>query len=209
MNVSNIFEVREGVGYDKRIGSHYWYPGFGYGGSCLPKDVKELAAYAKAIHQSGNLMIKINELNDERIPQFMQKYSEILGGWKDKKVAVLGLSFKPNTDDMREAPSTKVIPMLVQAGANVTAYDPIAIPTAKAWFPDWNITYAATVKEALQDADAVMILAEWPELISLEVSELAPLVTPKALFIDARNQYATERQAIREAGLQYMGVGLV
>ena len=209
VNGANIFEVIEGIGYDKRIGSHYWYPGFGYGGSCLPKDVKELAAYAKAIHQSGNLMIKINELNDERIPQFMQKYSEILGGWKDKKVAVLGLSFKPNTDDMREAPSTKVIPMLVQAGANVTAYDPIAIPTAKAWFPDWNITYAATVKEALQDADAVMILAEWPELISLEVSELAPLVTPKALFIDARNQYATERQAIREAGLQYMGVGLV
>ncbi len=209
VNGANILEVIEGIGYDKRIGEHYWYPGLGYGGSCLPKDVKELAAYAKAIHQNGNLMIKINELNGERIPQFMQKYSEILGGWKDKKVAVLGLSFKPNTDDMREAPSTKVIPLLIQAGANVSAYDPMAIHTAKAWFPDWHITYAATVKEALQNADAVMVLVEWPEIISLEVSDLVKLVKPNALVIDARNQYATKRQDIQKAGLRYMGVGVV
>ena len=209
VNGANILEVIEGIGQDKRIGKHYWYPGLGYGGSCYPKDVKELAAYSKAIGQNGNLMIKINELNNDRIPQLMQKYGEQLGGWKDKKVAVLGLSFKPITDDMREAPSTKVIPLLIQAGANVLAYDPMAIPTAKAWFPDWKVTYAATVKAALQDADAVMVLVEWPELISLEISEFEAAVKPKALLIDARNQYANKRQAIQKAGLRYIGVGVV
>ena len=131
VNGANILEVIEGIGYDKRIGKHYWYPGLGYGGSCYPKDVKELAAYAKAKSQNGNLMVKIDELNEERIPKLMEKYKNRVGGWAGKTVAVLGLSFKPNTDDMREAPSTKIIPLLIKENAHVKAYDPITIKTAQ------------------------------------------------------------------------------
>ncbi len=107
VNGADISEVIKGIGYDNRIGSHYWYPGTGYGGSCFPKDVRELAAYARGVGLSDNLMVRINELNEERIQHMLKSYGDMIGGWKGKRVAVLGLSFKPNTDDMREAPSTK------------------------------------------------------------------------------------------------------
>jgi hypothetical protein len=208
VNGANILEVIEGIGLDKRIGSHYWYPGFGYGGSCFPKDVKELAAYAKEVKEDGNLMVKISELNEERIPHLMKKYAEMVDGWSGKKVAVLGLSFKKNTDDMREAPATKVIPILSQAGAVVSAYDPMAIATSKAWFPDWKVAYAQTPLETLKDADAVFVLVEWPELTSLPVKDIVAAVKPKALFVDARNQYAGKRKELEESGLRYVGVGV-
>lgn len=208
VNGANILEVIEGIGRDRRIGKHYWYPGFGYGGSCFPKDVKELAAYAKGINQDGNLMVKINELNEERIAQLMFKYAERIGGWKDKRVAVLGLAFKPNTDDLREAPSTKVIPILEMEGAQVIAYDPMAMPVAKAWFPDWNVQYVSSVEEALLEVDAVMVLVEWPELISLEPKFIASKMKKGALFIDARNQYALRREELINEGLTYIGVGV-
>ncbi|HKY73826.1 MAG TPA: UDP-glucose/GDP-mannose dehydrogenase family protein [Patescibacteria group bacterium] len=209
VNGADILEVIEGIGHDRRIGSHYWYPGFGYGGSCFPKDVKELAAYAKAIKQNGNLMVKINELNEERIPLLLKRYEDVVGGWKDKRVAILGLSFKPNTDDMREAPSTKLIPLLKSAGASVVAYDPMAMPVAKLQYPDWGIEYATDVHDALKTADVVFELIEWPELISLDVADIAASVNPGAVFIDARNQYASKRNEFQKAGLQYVGVGLV
>ncbi len=208
VNGANILEVIEGIGHDRRIGKHYWYPGFGYGGSCFPKDVKELAAYAKGIQQDGNLMVKISELNEERIAQLMFRYSAKTGGWKGKKVALLGLSFKPNTDDMREAPSTKVIPILEMEGAKIVAYDPMAIPVAKSWFPDWKTQYASNVQEALSDADVVMVLVEWQELVSLEPSFIASHVKKSATFIDARNQYASKREELTALGLTYIGVGI-
>lgn len=209
VNGANILEVIEGIGHDKRIGSHYWYPGFGYGGSCFPKDVKELAAYAKAIKQSGNLMIKINELNEERIPLLLKRFENVVGGWKEKRVAVLGLSFKPNTDDMREAPSTKLIPLLKSAGAHVVAYDPMAMPVSKRQFPDWGIEYTENIQDALKGADVIFELVEWPELISLDVADVAAAVKPGAIFIDARNQYASVRGEFQKNGLTYIGVGLV
>src|SRR5690606_30971523 len=106
----NVKEVIKGIGYDKRIGSHYWYPGLGYGGSCFPKDVKELAAYARAVGQEDNLMVTITALNEDRIGALLRRFEQKVGGWQGKQVALLGLSFKPNTDDMREAPSTKISP---------------------------------------------------------------------------------------------------
>ncbi|MBI5151238.1 MAG: nucleotide sugar dehydrogenase [Candidatus Pacebacteria bacterium] len=177
--------------------------------NCFPKDVKELAAYAKAIKQDGNLMVKINELNEDRISHLMKRYEDAVGGWKGKKVTILGLSFKPNTDDMREAPSTKIIPLLIDAGAIVTAYDPMAIPVAKEWFPQWNITYAKTVETAIAGADVVMILVEWPELISLEVSRIREAMGGRGVFIDVRNQYVAQRDELKKAGITYIGVGVV
>jgi UDPglucose 6-dehydrogenase len=208
VNGANILEVINGMGYDKRIGRHYWYPGLGYGGSCFPKDVRELAAYSRSIQQDGNLMVKLNELNETRPEILFKKYEKVVGGWSGKKVTVLGLSFKPNTDDMREAPSTKIIPLLLQANAVVTAFDPMAIEISKAWFPDWKIAYATSAQEALTDADAVFMLVEWKDLISITPEQFASTMKPGATVIDIRNQYADRRDQIRSKGLQYVGVGL-
>ncbi len=207
-NGADISEVIEGIGYDQRIGSHYWYPGFGYGGSCFPKDVKELAAYSKSVHQNNNLLVKVDELNVERIPLLMDKYGKNMGGWEGKTVAVLGLSFKKNTDDMREAPSVHVIPYLVEHKAKVKTFDPMAIPTAQAWFPNWTVEYAKTAYDAVDGAQVIMVLIEWPELISLDLDRLAASARG-AWFIDARNQYLKKRAEIEQLGFHYIGVGVV
>ena len=107
-NGADIEQVIRGIGADKRIGAHYWYPGLGYGGSCFPKDVKELSAYAKSVGMDDNLLVTVDHLNESRIPQLFEIFEAKIGGWQDKTISVLGLSFKPNTNDMREAPSTKV-----------------------------------------------------------------------------------------------------
>lgn len=201
-NGADIQEVIKGIGADKRIGSHYWYPGLGYGGSCFPKDVKELAAYSKAVGQGNGLLVKIDELNEERIPILLENFTKQVGDWKEKKVAVLGLSFKPNTDDMREAPSLKLIPRLLNLGASVTGYDPKANDLAKKLMPELKI--ASDPYTAAEDADVVFVLVEWPELITLDL----PLINKKMAgntFIDVRNQY--EPSKVTQAGLVYIGIG--
>lgn len=208
VNGANVLEVIEGIGHDKRIGKHYWYPGLSFGGSCFPKDVKELAAYSKAINQNGNLMVKVSELNEERPSKLMDSYGAKIGGWEGKHVAVLGLSFKPNTDDMREAPSTKVVPYLITKGAHVKAYDPMAVKTAQSWYPDWNIEYKISIQEALKDTDVIMALVEWPEIISLDPAGIAKLVKAGAWFLDIRDQYANRRSELEKLGLHYLGVGI-
>lgn len=209
VNGADVLEVIEGIGYDKRIGNHYWYPGLGYGGSCFPKDVKELAAYAKAIGQNGNLMVKINELNEERVTEYMERRGKEIGGWQGKNVAVLGLSFKPNTDDMREAPSTKTIPYLLSHGAVVKTYDPMAMKNAQKIYPDWKVEYAKSAVECMNGADVVLVLVEWPELTTLDVSLISTSMKPGGWFLDARNQYADRKTALTKAGVHYRGVGLL
>jgi len=134
-NGADIQEVIQGIGTDKRIGEHYWYPGLGYGGSCFPKDVKEIAAYSKAVGEADSLFIKIDELNEKRAEKLMTKYDEHIGGFEGKTVAVLGLSFKPNTNDMRKSPALEVIPFLLSKGATVHATDPQTINDAKNLLP--------------------------------------------------------------------------
>ncbi|MBP9700603.1 UDP-glucose/GDP-mannose dehydrogenase family protein [Candidatus Woesebacteria bacterium] len=211
-NGANIEEVIKGIGLDKRIGSHYWYPGLGYGGSCFPKDVKELAAYARAVGQEDNLMVTINQLNEERIVKLLRQFEQTVGGFSGKKVAVLGLSFKPNTDDMREAPSTKVIPLLLHSGASVVATDPMALKAAKSWFSKEGLEEStqfslnADVTQTLRGADVVLLLTEWKEYSDLSATSIAQLVSSTATVIDTRNQYA--RGTIEKTGLQYIGIGL-
>lgn len=212
VNGANILEVIKGIGFDKRIGGHYWYPGFGYGGSCFPKDVKELAAYARAIGQEDNLMITINELNDARIPKMMREFEKKVGGFAGKKVAVLGLSFKPNTDDMREAPSLKVIPILIDQGAKVYGFDPMANSAAEGYFAAMgvnegrNLQIVENVETALKDADIAIVLVEWPELINLSPETFLQHMNKGAFLIDARDQYDSEE--MKTAGIRYIGVGL-
>lgn len=205
-NGADISEVVNVIGKDTRIGSHYWYPGLGYGGSCFPKDVMELASYAKSVGEGMGLLVKIDELNGQRIHQKLREFSKKSGGFKDKTVAVLGLSFKPHTNDLREAPSLTVIPYLQKHGAKrVKAYDPEAMEEADRFFR--QVVFTDNPYEAIKGAEVIILLTEWPELVNLNVSKISRLAAPQAVFIDTRNQY--QPQEIRSAGLTYIGIGVL
>lgn len=208
-NGADVQEVIKGIGLDGRIGEHYWFPGFGYGGSCFPKDVKELAAYSRTVGEANNLFNKITEINENRVYELLEKYQQVVGGWEGKRVAVLGLSFKKNTDDTRESPATKVIPHLLSEGAAVSGFDPMA----KLGFSDQATagktahTHAyhqvETIEQAVKEADVIMALVEWPEIVGFDFTQTKTEQTQ--WFIDARNQFDGER--LTEAGYQYLSVG--
>ncbi len=199
-NGADINEVIEAIGYDKRIGQHYWYPGLGYGGSCFPKDVKELAAYSRSVGEDGNLLNKINEINKDRIFRLLNNFAREVGGFENKTIALLGLSFKPNTDDMREAPSTKIIPFLSNHGAQVKSYDPMA-----KYFnnPQDHHEQVSSIEEACREADIIMTVVEWPEITGFDFSKVKN--EKKQFFIDARNQFSAE--LVKKWGYQYLGIG--
>lgn len=199
-NGADIGEVIEAIGYDRRIGQHYWYPGLGYGGSCFPKDVKELAAYSRSIGEDGNLLNKVNEINNDRIFRLLNNFSKESEGFANKTVAVLGLSFKPNTDDMREAPSTKIIPFLSAEGAKVQGYDPMAKYQT---IEGDSYQACSTIEEACKNADIIMAVVEWPEIINYDFSKVRS--KDKQVFIDCRNQFKPEQ--IKKLGYLYLGIG--
>lgn len=202
-NGADIQEVIEAIGYDQRIGRHYWYPGLGYGGSCFPKDVKELAAYSRTIGEEGNLLNKVNEINKQRIFNLLTDFEKKMDGFANKKIAVLGLSFKPNTDDMREAPSTKIIPHLIAKGAKVKSYDPMA-DYKKFMGTDLDEhQQVADIELAIKDVDAIFLLIEWPEIIKFPYKKHKE--EKKQIIFDCRNQLNPEE--IRQAGYQYFGIG--
>ena len=201
-NNANINDVIRGIGYDQRIGDHYWYPGLGYGGSCFPKDVKELGAFAKKVGEAKNLVRLINQLNEERIPRLLKKYETLVNGWEGKTVAILGLSFKPHTNDTREAPALKIIPTLLKKGAKVKTYDPKA-----RWQPEnKNQQYrqVPTIKQVVKNADIIMILIEWPEIIKFNFNQTK--LNKKQYFLDTRNQFNSKK--LIKAGYIYQGIGL-
>jgi UDPglucose 6-dehydrogenase len=204
-NGADIQEVVNAISEDKRVGGHYWYPGFGYGGSCFPKDVKELAHYSRTVGESGNLFNKLTEINESRIPKLLEEYSKEIGGFKGKTVAVLGLSFKPNTDDMREAPSTKVIPHLVSKGALIRGFDPKALSVVKYFIDeDPSVSYHNSIEGACKNADVIISLIEWSEIIAFDFSKVRN-EEKEQVFIDARNQFNPKK--ITAMGYKYFGVG--
>jgi UDPglucose 6-dehydrogenase len=200
---ADIEEVILGLGADRRIGSHYWYPGPGYGGSCFPKDVKELSAFAKSVGEGEGLFEKIDDLNERRIPKLIKQFDKQIGGFSKKKVAVLGLSFKPNTDDMREAPSIKFIPALLNLGATITAFDPKTMKTARLWFAD-SISYAENAYQAAKGADVLLLLIEWDEFKQLNLKKIKHLMRGST-FIDTRNMY--DENKVKIHGFKYIAVG--
>ncbi len=203
-NGADIEEVIKGIGADRRIGAQYWYPGLGYGGSCFPKDVKEMAAYAKKVGENNSLFITIDDLNEKRIEKKFAVYSQEIGTFKDKTVAVLGLSFKKNTNDTRVAPSLAVIPWLQCQGATVRATDPQAVEEARALLPD-SIIYTQTAYEAATGADVLILLVEWDDYTSLDFAKLQSVMQQNPVFIDTRNQYASNQ--VEPYGFKYLGVG--
>ena len=163
--------------------------------NCFPKDVKELSAYARRVGEGDGLFEKIDRLNEERLHKILAKFENAIGGWKQKTVAILGLSFKPDTDDTREAPSLKVIPILKAAGATVKTYDPQAKNNHSCLNP-----YAAAA-----DADILIILVEWDEFRSLDLNRIKKLMSANPVFIDTRNLYNPE--TVTEKGFKYVGIG--
>lgn len=202
---ADVQEIIRGMGLDQRIGLHYWWPGLQYGGSCFPKDVKELAAYARIVGEGDGLFEKIDQLNEARLPKMLEKFEHGVGGWDGKTIAVLGLSFKPNTDDMREAPAVKVIPVLKQRGAIIHAYDPQAMDIAKSKLKNRVDLFAPSIYDATKGADALIILVEWDEFKSLDLSRIKKTMKPHPVFVDTRNLYDPER--VREMGFKYIGIG--
>jgi len=199
---ADVNVVAKGMGLDQRIGSKFLHAGPGYGGSCFPKDTAGLAkigekhGYRFEIIQS---VIKVNEKQKERM---VEKIKEALGKLKGKKIAVLGLSFKPNTDDLREAPSLKIIPALQRCGAKIRAYDPKAMECSKNVFK--KVEYGKDAYDVAKGSDALVIITEWNQFRNLDLGRLKNLMkTP--VFIDLRNIY--EPGKVREIGFKYVAVG--
>jgi len=200
---ADVQEVISIIGEDSRIGAHYWYPGLGYGGSCYPKDVRELSYASRELGLGETLFVKLNELNLARPTTVFEHWTTMIGGWEGKRVAVLGLSFKPNTNDMREAPSLWLIPKLLEAGASVQAFDPKAIPEARHILSDReNLHFIEDVTDATAEADVIIALVEWPEITQHDFSSAK---TKNSWFIDARNQFIPEQ--VERWGYSYLGIG--
>jgi len=199
---AKIEEVIQGIGMDKRIGLHYWYPGLGYGGSCFPKDVWALAAFATKIGQSGSLFEKMHQLNTDRITQLMNKVSKDFGGFSGKTIGILGLACKQGTDDIRESPAIKVVNYLIKQKTKIKAYDPMAMKNSKAALP--QIDYQKDTYQTAQKADILMILTDWPEFAKLNYGKIRQEMKGKFIF-DSRN--ILNKEKMEKLGFKYLGVG--
>ena len=188
---ANIEEVAAGIGKDKRIGLSFLQAGIGYGGSCFPKDTKALVQLAGNIEHPFELLESVIKVNNHQPSLVVQKAKEVVGSLHGKKVAVLGLSFKPDTDDVRHAPSLIIIKELYNEGAKVTAYDPIAIKNAKKGIKE-SIEYTTDIREALLHAEVAIIATEWDQIKQLP-TEMFTTYMKEAIIIDGRNCYPLER----------------
>jgi UDPglucose 6-dehydrogenase len=199
---ADVLEVARGMGLDHRIGTHFLRPGIGFGGSCFPKDVsalKQLAGNSGYHFQLLTAVIEVNELQKRRVVSKLQKH---LGSLVGKRVALLGLAFKANTDDMREASSLVLSARLQADGAQVIAYDPVAEDEARKLMV--GVEFADTPLEALAGADACVVVTEWPEFADLDWRAAAEAMNGK-LVIDGRN--FIDPPTVRAAGFAYEGIG--
>jgi UDPglucose 6-dehydrogenase len=200
---ANVLEVARGVGLDERIGPKFLSAGLGYGGSCFTKDVsalKLLAANSGYHFQLLGAVIEVNELQKRRV---VAKLTRHLGSLADKRIGVLGLAFKPNTDDMRGASSLVLAARLAAEGAQVRAYDPVATEEARKIMPE--LDYATRLEDVIAGADAIVLVTEWPEFLALDWAAVAGAMAG-TVVIDGRN--ALDATAVRTAGLTYEGVGI-
>jgi UDPglucose 6-dehydrogenase len=201
---ADVDMVRRGIGSDERIGKRFLFPGIGYGGSCFPKDVQALARSAHDVQYHFRILDAVMSVNEEQKLHLVPKIkSYFKNNIKGKRFALWGLSFKPNTDDIREAPALEIAAALVKEGAEVIAYDPEAMNNVKKQIGD-TIFYAGSQYEALQDADALIIATEWSEFRTPDFERISSSLKNKVIF-DGRNLFETEK--MRELGFYYESVG--
>lgn len=206
---ADIQDVAKGMSYDARIGANFLNAGIGYGGSCFPKDTKALKYLANKNGYTLRTVEAAVEVNKKQKTRLYEKASERMITFNGLKIAVLGLAFKPGTDDLREAPAIDNVKLLLEQGAHITAYDPVAMPNFKKQFPEGNIergtiTYADSAKEALKDANICFVFTEWQEM-----KELTPSVFKESMKIplvyDGRNVYSVSE--MKDAGVEYYSIG--
>ena len=199
---ADVKEVAVGMGYDARIGPQFLDAGIGYGGSCFPKDVKALAYMALEKGRHPQLLRAVMEINSDRRSMVVNRIAEMVGGLEGKTIGLLGLSFKPNTDDMRDAPSITVAQLLMAGGAQVRAFDPVAMEIAAPWMP--GVVMARDAYSLVADCDAVAVMTEWNEFKQLDLLRVRQAMRQPVIF-DGRNIYDPE--TMRLLGFTYQGVG--
>ena len=201
---ADVNKVRAGIGSDVRIGTKFLYPGCGYGGSCFPKDVKALIKTAKKSGYDMKVLEAVEEVNENQKNILFGKVNKHFeGNISGKTFALWGLSFKPKTDDMREAPSLVIIDSLLKAGANVRVYDPVAMHEAKKTLGD-KVSYAVDIYDSVLDADGIILVTEWNEFRLPSWSVIKKVVKTPVVF-DGRNIY--NRTDLQEAGFKYYCIG--
>lgn len=199
---ADALKVLEGVGKDKRIGDMFLSPGPGYGGSCFPKDVRALISIAKDNDYPFSLLEEVENINHQSRRDIVRKARKTLGEIRNKKIGILGLAFKANTDDMRDAPAIDIINLLQNDGAKISAFDPKAMDTAAAVLK--NVNYTKDAYEVTKEADLLIILTEWNEFKELDFSDIKnKMKSPN--IIDGRNLY--EPEVMKAKGFNYMGIG--
>lgn len=201
---ADVNMVRKGIGTDERIGHHFLYPGCGYGGSCFPKDVKALVKTASDHGYPMRILQAVEAVNESQKSILFRKLEHYFqGDLKGKRIAVWGLAFKPETDDMREAPSLVVIQKLIESGCQVTAYDPVAIPESRRRIGD-AVRYAKDIYDAVVDADALLLVTEWKEFRMPSWTAIKKLMA-NPLVVDGRNIY--DPKEMEEYGFEYHCIG--
>jgi UDPglucose 6-dehydrogenase len=200
---ADVSQVMKGMGLDSRIGMQFLQAGLGYGGSCFPKDVDSLIHTAARFGYDFKLLRSVVEINRERAAHLVEMMRKSMGPLEDRTIAVLGLAFKPNTDDMREAKSLEVVRLLHAAGAQLRAYDPVAMDNARPMMPE-GVVFCESAYEAAAGADGVALLTEWNEFKYLNLDRLGGLLRRRVIF-DARNLYEPER--MRRLGFEYYSIG--
>ena len=201
---ADVEMVRKGIGSDARIGNKFLYPGCGYGGSCFPKDVKALAHTAREHGYTMQVIEAVERVNEQQKGIVFEKLQTALGDLRGKVVAIWGLAFKPETDDMREAPATVVIDHLLNAGAKVCVYDPVAMPESQRRMAGRPIRYARTMYEAAEGADAVALITEWKEFRMPDWAQLYTAMRGETI-VDGRNIF--DKPEVIAAGFRYFGIG--
>jgi UDPglucose 6-dehydrogenase len=202
---ANVEQVARGIGLDSRIGPKFLRPGIGYGGSCFPKDVAAFRSVAEQMGVDFSLLSEVEKINVNQKKRFLGKVRSALWTLRGKRLAVLGLAFKGETDDIRESPAIDLVEMLLAEGTSVVAYDPAAMKRAEAELPaSTQLRYAGSVMEAAKDADALLILTDWDEFAHLDLEQLnAALRYP--ILIDGRNLY--DPKVMADSGFTYLSVG--
>jgi len=201
---ADVVSLAKGIGMDGRIGGKFLHPGPGYGGSCFPKDTLALLRVAQEHGESLRIVEAAVEVNAAQKAKMVKKIRDILGGSEaSKTIAVLGLTFKPETDDMRDSPAITILPALLEKGATIKAHDPQGIEEAKKYLPE-TIHYVANSYEACTGADAVILMTEWNQYRALDLDKIGSLMKEK-VFIDLRNVY--EPEIVKKKGFKYVGVG--
>jgi UDPglucose 6-dehydrogenase len=199
---ADVKDVAAGMGYDPRIGNQFLEAGLGYGGSCFPKDVKALTYMAEDKGRNPQMLLAVMEINADRRRQLIEKLVDLAGDLKGQTVGLLGLTFKPNTDDMREAPSLEVVQFLEKAGAKVRAYDPVGMNRATALLPD--VEMAPDPYTMAEDCDALIVCTEWNEFKHLDLKRIHKLMR-NPVIMDGRNIYDPDEMS--DLGFRYRGMG--